>query len=1172
MAEKIEHDSENVNENENINDKISGLSNKFTQEDWISIERKFNNFEMKVLDCLKLLAISDSYEIQQEYNVLGEEHYISNRMLLEKANLVPPKKDNNDDKEKTINIEDKKKCGKDKKGKNTQLSKKDLIILEQSKKRAREEIEDVLKKFGGEFQPIHAFNNEYVEIKGIGLLYAGSYLFNNNLNFRKKKHLSFVFTVMVSIERFINVCQNLEGKNISGSKEKVSNSLLEDLKYWLTKLQTIYTYNGLVIQDYAPELLVFTDYDIAIPRVGIKPRKHQIELMLTIKMYFYLGFLLCYNPPMGSGKTTFIVAIAYYVDWVRKNIPGKEKFQLIFACNLVPVRDHAASLCYNAGIKFGIGYQSYQTKKCKIQNHFICPKDDERLVIITSPEMAYDILSDDFDCRNSENYMLFLDEPTVGADLYGSETLKTNMAVLSVAPKRTILSSATFPELEKVPDILDYFKLKYPNIITKTVYSNEIQIGCDIKTFDFGLVVPHLGIKTKLQLSETLDTIQKNPFLGRTYTSDVVRSLWKTMKENKIDDVPNIMEIFQNVDNMTSDKVREIAMKMLELLLQYDDKIIKKVCSSEIMKDDIVLSNIDMEEKKKKEKNEQKKEKSIWDEEDEEDELNNNQIDFTKLATTQSWIMQNTTLIATPEPLDFVKTYFYGFVQDIYNHKEDYINPITKKPEESIYKNTKSILRIYEKEMADLNKQKTEYEKSLEKGSNKKTKQTGDNGKIKDEKRITKDDIDRKIQDYDNNMPKIKFPDFGHINSEAHIKKYCKKEVSKLMGKNMRNPPPIESILYTKFDIPDELLTLLYAGVGVYSTINKNLCPNYLKTVLEMASNGQLAYIISDVSICYGTNYPINRIIVTDEFAEKHSINTLFQLFGRAGRVGRSWIAVIYVSQKTGKKLINYAQEKSKIVVVEADNMIKTFNEHNNKTSLLKNDILDNILSKYISSENLEEQQKINTNQTQTKSSIIFYKNSKGNIVEKVQNMNLNSNLNQEKSNDTPETTNLSSVIKSTKHDESAKESNNWRRNTPIFVKNEDEKQVKPKNEVKEVKEEKKNFKDALDFSILRNIEKKEKKEDIIKEDQTKEKQQSCKSQDNSKEMSWRKEDNTNNSKVDFKPESKPYIPAYKKFSENKNEVTKNFNFMGKNHNNNNNNNHKKYNSQNNDMSWRRND
>ena len=31
----------------------------------------------------------------------------------------------------------------------------------------------------------------------------------------------------------------------------------------------------------------------------------------------------------------------------------------------------------------------------------------------------------------------------------------------------------------------------------------------------------------------------------------------------------------------------------------------------------------------------------------------------------------------------------------------------------------------------------------------------------------------------------------------------------------------------------DEILTLLFAGVGIYSAMDKNICPNYLKTVLE---------------------------------------------------------------------------------------------------------------------------------------------------------------------------------------------------------------------------------------------------------------------------------------------------------------------------------------------------
>ena len=159
----------------------------------------------------------------------------------------------------------------------------------------------------------------------------------------------------------------------------------------------------------------------------------------------------------------------------------KRKFsELLFACNLVPVRDHAASICYNAEIPFGIGYRS-SNGKYKIQNHFICSNDEKRLVIITSPEIAYDILNDDPDCKNSESYMLFLDEPTVGADNYGSETLETNMKVLSVAPKRTILSSATFPDPEIIPDIIGYIKKKNPLIATTTYIQMKFKLDAIFK-------------------------------------------------------------------------------------------------------------------------------------------------------------------------------------------------------------------------------------------------------------------------------------------------------------------------------------------------------------------------------------------------------------------------------------------------------------------------------------------------------------------------------------------------------------------------------------------------------------------------------------------------------------------------------------------------------------------
>ncbi|ATZ80830.1 DEXDc helicase [Bodo saltans virus] len=941
-----------------VNDKLQGLSDKFTQDDWGAIERKFNTFELKVLESQKMLALSDKYEYKQEYNILGEILYCSNRQLLEKPlQLVFPQ--STITKIAETEIENKKK--KEKKEKEKPQSAKDKIILENSKNRAKTQIETVLKTFGTEFNPKYAFNSDIIEIKGIGLLYTGHYLYSNHMNYNKTKHLSFVYTVMISIERFINNCKKIQGKTLLNTKEYPSSTLLDDLNVWFDKLKSIYTYNGFAICDYAPELLVYTDFDKAIPSMGIRPRNHQIEIMHKIKQYYDEGLLIIYRPPMSSGKTTFIVALCHHIESLRKD---NSNVQLIFACNLPPVREHAASLCYNANIKFGIGCKeiidkSSNKKKYRIINHNSCLKDSDRVAIITSPEIAYDILKDNSMVKNE--YVLFVDEPTVGADNENSETLKTNMSVISVAPKRTILSSATFPEIDMIQNITKYISNKYNGIHFDDVYSNEIQIGCDVKTYDFDIVVPHLNIETQSQLLETIDTIKKNPFLGRIYTSDVVRSLWKSMSDVNIQ-VPDIMKIFSNIDNMSSNKVREIAMELLDILATQNDDIIKKICTSNICVEHVNLTGIQTEEKEIKIdcKNTNNEETNFWNNNDDDENENENEnienpinckknsLDFKKLITSQAWIMQNVTLIATKDPMQFVEQYFYNFVHnDIYTHQLN----ISDEGNIQYYKNTKNILKIYEKELADVNKQRDSFEKSLDKKKkvNSTNKQHDMDGfkEIKDRDIMTKDEIDKKIQEFDDCPVKIKFPDFGHINSKAHMEKYASENIHKIHKKNLRTVFPIELIKYHQFNVPDEILTLLFAGVGIYSMIDKNICPNYTKTVLELASAGLLAYIVSDVSICYGTNYPISRVIVTDDFAKEHSINTLFQLFGRAGRVGRSWIAVIYVSQTIANSIIEYTHKKIK-VTVEAENMSNMFDKFMKKKSVMDHTYLNYAITKYI--------------------------------------------------------------------------------------------------------------------------------------------------------------------------------------------------------------------------------
>ena len=65
-----------------------------------------------------------------------------------------------------------------------------------------------------------------------------------------------------------------------------------------------------------------------------------------------------------------------------------------------------------------------------------------------------------------------------------------------------------------------------------------------------------------------------------------------------------------------------------------------------------------------------------------------------------------------------------------------------------------------------------------------------------------------------------------------------------------------------------------------------------------MASLNFLAFIISDQSLCYGTNFPISNVILRDELAKQLNMNEMFQLIGRAGRVGQSWTARAFLEEK----------------------------------------------------------------------------------------------------------------------------------------------------------------------------------------------------------------------------------------------------------------------------------
>ena len=112
----------------------------------------------------------------------------------------------------------------------------------------------------------------------------------------------------------------------------------------------------------------------------------------------------------------------------------------------------------------------------------------------------------------------------------------------------------------------------------------------------------------------------------------------------------------------------------------------------------------------------------------------------------------------------------------------------------------------------------------------------------------------------------------------------------------------------------------------------------YLDLVLDMTAEGKLSFLISDDNICYGANYPFSHVVINDDICLNHSIGTIFQLLGRAGRVGQSWVAYAHVGSLTTNKIMNYIKGLENLgISIEAENLNKSFNKV--KEEIIKDDM-----------------------------------------------------------------------------------------------------------------------------------------------------------------------------------------------------------------------------------------
>ena len=187
--------------------------------------------------------------------------------------------------------------------------------------------------------------------------------------------------------------------------------------------------------------------------------------------------------------------------------------------------------------------------------------------------------------------------------------------------------------------------------------------------------------------------------------------------------------------------------------------------------------------------------------------------------------------------------------------------------------------------------------------------------------KITEDEIARELCEYDELKPRIEFPKVFQINTREHIRKYAGEAVL-AKCKRVRAPLALEDIDFDGMNVSDDLQLLLCAGVGVFKENDEKMNNVYLNTVLELASQGRLEYLVADSSIVYGTDYPIGGVFVTEDFSEKHSLNTIYQLISRAGRGRNSLFADVFMPSSCVDKIMSSVRGAN-IQDNEKENMIK---------------------------------------------------------------------------------------------------------------------------------------------------------------------------------------------------------------------------------------------------------
>jgi hypothetical protein len=660
-------------QNSDFNEKdvkiVSGatsISSQWKADDWARTEFPLNAFDKQILSVMiktvnKFFGIEEHFEATSSLKVIGDDFY---EMIDKKLNPPKPQKGEKGKKEEEQEEVKETKQKKTKKGTQQKggkvIKKIDEMRMANAFKMIETEIDTYLKTFDWkEFHVPAALKSKNVECRAIGFMMLGQFLIKNQKKYLdKRSKIPFVYNIIVAIEKFLSATHNFVGESIinSANKTDISKKLLDDLQELLDELKSLYKFHGLNVSKYVPQLIIYTDYDSFIPNKALKLYDTQINLieMLYDCITHDKPCIATVRTPTGTGKTTTaggIIHLAMMLNKQRQKVAKEERREsnditVIFCCNMRTVMDQVGQIAFNSGLPLAMAYID-KVRGLRIVNNYNC-KDGKPVVVICGPEACLEI----FLQNKIQNTVLFLDEPTIGAD-EKTDIAQKNVNLMTQLPKWAILSSATLPE--KCFDwVLESHEMRFGEFVYRDIYSNKILIGCEIKTDTANLVLPHLKCKNKAELMAIIPKIKASPFLGRTYTPHVVEEMYKQISQLNLKSTPNVYDFFSKVENLSANKVRDIAMSLLEALCDASDDDIKKITNTNI--DVIPFAELEKEQIKQDDD-------IVWEEENKIEV--DAKVDYNTLGTSGAHKYLLPSLIACNEPVKFCLDKFKNLLENI---------------------------------------------------------------------------------------------------------------------------------------------------------------------------------------------------------------------------------------------------------------------------------------------------------------------------------------------------------------------------------------------------------------------------------------------------------------------------------------------------------------------------